>query len=110
MTNMELKKVIRLVNLLSDFPTWTKDKRNILKLIYKYLESGTHEYFRSHCWVHGANMVSEYYINEANHLRKGTLLKYRGKKIIVMCVGHGSYLNREYLVATIEPLVKELKQ
>ena len=101
MTEKNLKTVISLMGLFGDFPTWTKDKRSILKLVYNYLESGTHEYFTSHCSLHGS-YVGDYYIERANHQRRGTLKKYRGKKVIVMFVGHGSMNVRHYIVATVD--------
>ena len=89
------------MHLFYDFQTWTKDKRNIINLVYKYLESGTFEYFTSNSGVHGA-YVGGYYICPKDHCRRGTLKKYRGSMIIVMCVGHGSYHVRQYIVAVID--------
>ena len=101
MTDKDLKNVTRLMALFNDFATWTKDKRNIINLVYGYLQSGTHEYFTSNGCIHGA-YVGNYYIEQKDHMRRGTLKKYRGRKIIVMCVGRGCYHVRHYIVAVIE--------
>ncbi len=89
------------MGLFEDYPTWTKTKRGILKRVLHYMESGTHEYFSSNRGIHG-DYVGDCYIEPKNHNRKGTLKKYRGKKLMVMCVRHGSYNVRYYIVAVIE--------
>jgi hypothetical protein len=101
MTEKELKTVTSLLGLFEDFPTWTKAKRGILNRVLHYLESGRHEFFTSNRCIHGG-YVGDYYIEPKNHNRKGTLKKYRGKKVMVMCVEHGSYNVRYYIVAVIE--------
>ena len=101
MTEKELKTVTSLLRLFEDYPTWTKTKRGILNRVIYYMESGTHEYFTSNRGIHGG-YVGDYYIEPKNHTRRGTLEKYRGKKVMVMCVEHGSYNVRHYVVATIE--------
>jgi len=101
MTNKDLVKVIQLLDLFTDFETWTKDKHNIIDLVLKYMHSGIYEYFTSNCIIHGC-YVGNWYIEQKGHVRRGTLKKYRSNKIIVMCVGHGSYNVREYIVAVIE--------
>ena len=102
MKNKDLKKVILLMHLFYDFQTWTKDKRNIINLVFKYMQSGTHEYFTSNVNLHHCRYVGSYYIEQKDHARRGTLKKYRGRKLIVMCVGHVAYHDRHYLVAVIE--------
>jgi hypothetical protein len=101
MTENQLKKVISLMGLFEDYPSWTKTKRGILKHVLHYMESGTHEYFTSNRRIHGG-YVGDCYIEPKNHNRNGTLKKYRGKKLMVMCVAHGSYNVRYYIVAVIE--------
>ena len=101
MTNKDLVKVIQLLGLFSDLETWTKDKHNIIELVLNYMHSGIYEYFTSNCSIQGC-YVGNWYIEQKDHVRRGTLKKYRGSKIIVMCVGHGSYNVREYIVAVIE--------
>jgi hypothetical protein len=102
MTYNEYDKVISLLGLFSDYPTWTKDKRTILNLVYQYIHSGTHEYFTSNCCTQWISNVGDHYTEKPEHMRRGTLKKYRGKKVFVMCVCHGSYNVRRYVVATVE--------
>jgi hypothetical protein len=101
MTEEELKTVTSMMGLFGDYPTWTKAKRGILKRVLHYMKSGRHEYFTSNRATHGG-YVGDYYVEPREHKRRGTLKKYRGKKVIVMCVGHGSYNVREYIVAVIK--------
>jgi hypothetical protein len=101
MTEKELSKVTSMMRLFEDYPTWNQTKRGIMKRVLQYLESGTHEYFTSNSGIHGG-YVGDYYIEPKNHNRRGTLKKYRGKKLIVMCVHHGSYHVRYYVVSVIE--------
>jgi hypothetical protein len=101
MTENEFQTCIQLLRLFADFPTWTRHKHNTLKRVTDYMQSGVHEYFTSNCTTQGLSMVGEYYTEASDHQRRGTLMKYRGTKVMVLCVGHGSYMNREYLAATI---------
>ena len=102
MTNIEFSKVESMLRLFKEYKTWTKIKRDILKQVVKYAESGTHEYFTSNCWTQKLAYNGDYYTENKNHNRRGTLKKYRGKKVFVMCVGHGSYFTRGYIIAVIE--------
>lgn len=102
MKKKDLKTVMLLIDLFDDFRTWTKDKHNINKLIIKYLESGTYEYFTSTPRWHHGGFVGHYYIEEKNHCRNGTLKKYRGQKVMVYCVGHYGNYDKHYLIAVIE--------
>ena len=90
-----------MMRLFEDYATWTKTKRGILNRVLHYIESGPHEYFTSHCYIHGS-YVGNFYLEPKNHNRRGTLKKYRGKKVMVMCVQHGSYNVRYYVVAVIK--------
>jgi hypothetical protein len=101
MTEKELETVNSLMGLFEDFPTWTKAKRGILNRVLHYMKSGRHEFFSSNRASHCA-YVGDYYIEPKDHNRRGTLKKYRGKKVMVMCVEHGSYNVRYYIVAVIE--------
>ena len=108
MRSEDFKKLKSLMDEFSKHQTWTTEKKKILMHVYWYIESGTHEYFFSRCQSHVA-YVGEYYLEEENHKRRGTLKKYRGKKVLVMCVGHGSYHVRKFVVATIEENDPNLK-
>ncbi len=102
MTNNEFSKVESMLRLFKEYKTWSRAKRGLLNQVVKYVESGTHEYFASNCWTQKLAYVGEYYTENENHQRRGTLEKYRGKKVFVMCIGHGSYYTRGYVVAVIE--------
>jgi hypothetical protein len=97
MTEKELEKVTSMLRLFEDYPTWTKVKRSIFNCVIQYIESGTHEYFTSS----GGN-VGTYYIETKDHNRRGFLKKYRGKKLMVMTVQHGSWNVCYDVVAVIE--------
>lgn len=102
MTKNEYNKVVKLLALFVDFPKGTNDKRNILKLVCKYLESGKHKYFRSDSRYHAASTVGSFYMENKGHKRQGELLEFRGTKVIVMCIVSGTRRVRRYLAATIE--------
>jgi len=102
MTKNEFKKVLQLLALFSDFPKWTKDKRNILKLVCKHMESGKHKYFRSDSRYHDASTVGSFYIENEDHKRRGELLVFRGSKVMVFCVASDTRRVRHYLAATLE--------
>lgn len=102
MTHKQFRMFKKLMLLFTDYPTWTKDKRGIYNCAMKYIMSGTHEFFRSDIRIHGSP-IGVYYIENKDHKRRGTLMKYRGKKIVVMCVGQGGNYVGHYVVATVEP-------
>lgn len=100
MTNKNFKKAIQLMNSFSEINTWTSKKHEILENVIKIMESGVYEYFTSDYRIHG-EFVGSYYL-EKNHTRRGTLKKYRGKEIMVLCCKRVGMAPRLYIVATIE--------
>jgi len=101
MTNKQYKKVINLVNSLRKIKTWTTEKNSILVEIMNIMTSGPHERFTSHYRIHG-KYVGLFYLNKKTHQRRGTLQKFRGKNIMVLCCKRGIGQSRFYIVSTIE--------
>lgn len=101
MTSQQYKKVI---NLLKDFRkirSWTSQKNIILSTVVDIMSSGPHEIFTSHSRIHG-KYVGLFYLNDKTHKRRGTLQKFRGNNIMVLCNKSGLGQSRSYIVSTIE--------
>jgi hypothetical protein len=101
MTSQQYKKVI---NLLKDFRkirSWTSQKNNILCTVVDIMSSGPHEIFTSHSRIHG-KYVGLFYLNDKTHKRRGTLQKFRGNNIMVLCNKSGLGQSRSYIVCTID--------
>ncbi len=104
MTSKEFNKTIQLLDELKSIPTWTNEKKNKLKIILDIVTSSNHEKihsnFKTHNRIYG---VGQYYIENADHQRRGCLKKYRGKKTIIICIGGNSWSMNWYIIATEEP-------
>lgn len=101
MTNKDYRKVLKLLNIFKKIETWTKVKTGVFEEVKAIMRSGEHLDFRSNAKIHGS-YVGTYYTEKETHQRRGNLLKFRGKRIMVICVRGGSRYIRHYLVATIE--------
>ncbi len=108
MTEQQYKKVVKLVRALRKIQTWTNEKNCILREIVAIMTSGPHERFTSHYRIHG-KYVGLFYINDKNHQRRGTLHKFRGENIMVLCYKRGIGQNRFYIVSTIDGDIKTRK-
>lgn len=101
MTRKDFSKIKKLMLEFDKIKTWKKSKHDILKNVLRIMELGPHEYFKSDYRIHG-EYVGYYYLESKNHKRRGTLEKYRGKKIMILCYKRGSLSIRYYIVAVIE--------
>jgi hypothetical protein len=103
MTSKELNKTVQLLDELKTIPTWTAEKKNNLKTIIDLVTAGNHEKVHSNFKTHNRfNTVGQYYIENADHQRRGCLKKYRGKKTIVICIGGNSWSMSNYIIAAVE--------
>ena len=101
MTNQQYKKVINLLKTFREIRTWTSEKNNILRNVVDIMTSGPHEVFNSHSRIHG-KYVGLFYLNDKTHKRRGTLQKFRGNNIMVLCNKSGLGQSRSYIVSTID--------
>lgn len=101
MTNQQYKKVIKLLQTFRELKSWTSEKYNILRNVVDIMTSGPHEKFISHSRIHG-KYVGLFYLNDKTHKRRGTLQKFRGNNIMVLCNKSGLGQSRSYIVSTIE--------
>ena len=101
MTNQQYKKVINLLQTFRELKTWTSEKKILLCNVVEIMSSGPHEIFTSHSRIHG-KYVGLFYLNDKTHKRRGTLKKFRGKNIMVLCNKSGLGQSRSYIVSTIE--------
>lgn len=101
MTLKENKKVLKLLETFKAIKTWNKEKKSVFEQVLASMRSGQHLDFSSNARIHGA-YVGGFYTEKADHIRRGNLMQFRGKKIMVLCVGSGSWNIRHYLVAVIQ--------
>ena len=101
MTYPQYKKVINLLKTFREIRTWTSEKNNILRNVVDIMTSGPHEKFTSHSRIHG-KYVGLFYMNDKTHTRRGTLQKFRGNNIMVLCNKSGLGQSRSYIVSTID--------
>jgi hypothetical protein len=101
MTNQQYKKVLHLLKTCREIKTWTSEKNNILLKVLTIMTSGPHEIFTSHSRIHG-KYVGLFYLNDNAHKRRGTLQKFRGNNIMVLCNKSGLGQSRTYIVSTID--------
>ena len=101
MTNQQYKKVIKLLKKFRQIKTWTSEKNNILLNVVDIMTSGPHEIFTSHSRIHG-KYVGLFYLNDNTHKRRGTLQKFRGDNIMVLCNKSCLGQSRSYIVSTID--------
>lgn len=100
MTTQEYYKAIRLLRELNSIKTWTARKHLLLKQVINIMQSGTHEYFTSKPKFHCEN-IGNYYTENKSHKRRGTLFKYRGHRLLIVCCMRGSWNMRGFLIAII---------
>lgn len=100
MTIQEYNKAIRLLKDLNSIKTWTARKHLLFKEVIKIMKSGTHEYFTSKPQYH-CEYIGSYYTENKSHKRRGTLFKYRGHRLLVVCCSRGTWNTRGFLIAII---------
>lgn len=96
----EYKIAIKILKEIANINTWTARKHKLLKQVIEIMETGRHEYFTSKPIYH-CEYIGNYYTENKFHKRKGTLIKYRGYQLLIICVRRGSWNTREFLVATV---------
>ena len=103
MTNKELNHTVKLLEELKTIPTWTAVKKTKLKTILDIVTADKYEKVHSNFKTHNrCNSIGQYYIENADHQRRGCLKKYRGKKTLVICIGGNSWSMSNYIITVIE--------
>ena len=83
---------------LSEIPTWTKEKRQLVQDLDDDLSAGGYEWFRTNrdgCF--GLTGLGNDTVQEISPTRRGYLSSYRGQIVRIVCVGPGRY-KRSYRV------------
>lgn len=103
----ELGVILEKITQIKSVPTWTREKHNLKRSFLEFVRKNYKRDFyeadrrikaidgeQFHAWKHEVRLVHE--------KQRGFLKKYRGRKVIILCIYTYKWGNRELLVIPLK--------